>query len=230
MTVFADENQRLNEISNSTIGQIAAALSFVGTERVFALRHNHRNTKQVAEFAAHFYAGLKTGIPDLPRREGRLPVVAFSRSMLHIAERIAQYLRAQPNHEVGVLCPGDKIRMQIFTDLKRLLAGDKGLEAQSYSSVDSALNNADSLRFDRPGTVTVLNTQSAKGLEFDAVFIVDPLLASSASGGGQQQFKMNLYVMCSRARVYLSLQFLHAKEAVLPLMPCPEKYRVEEAE
>ena len=58
---------------------------------------------------------------------------------------------------------------------------------------------ADSLQFDVPGHVTVLNVASAKGLEFDTVFVVDPgqLLGM---GSSEIATKMTMYVVCSRAR------------------------------
>ncbi len=230
LTVFADENQRLNETHNSTIAQVAAALQIAGADKIYHLKRNHRNTKQIAGFAAHFYAGLRTGLPDLPDRNGPRPGVTFGSDLPHLVDRIADYVRRRPEEEVGVLCPKDSVRTKVFSGLKDRLSDAKGIAVQSYSSRDPSLRNTDCMLFDVPGTVTVLNFQSVKGLEFDAVFIVDPLLGGSAEGSGQQQFKMNLYVMCSRARSYLNLMFVHSRDVVLPLLPSSDTYRLEEAQ
>jgi hypothetical protein len=52
--------------------------------------------------------------------------------------------------------------------------------------------------------VTVLNMQSCKGLEFDAVFIVD-LHESVISNLGADRFRMQMFVGVSRAREWVEL-------------------------
>lgn len=68
VTVFADDNQRLTP-TNSTLQQIQDALG-LRADRVFSLRKNYRNNRQIASFARHFYVGLQSGVPDLPTRSG----------------------------------------------------------------------------------------------------------------------------------------------------------------
>ena len=54
--------------------------------------------------------------------------------------------------------------------------------------------------------MTVINQQSCKGLEFDAVFIPE-IQSVSIDESNLDVFKMNMYVMCSRARVSLCLLY-----------------------
>ncbi|MGL5335040.1 MAG: AAA family ATPase, partial [Enterovibrio sp.] len=61
---------------------------------------------------------------------------------------------------------------------------------------------SEDLQFDRQGVVTVLHRKSCKGLEFDAVF-VPQLQDFSIEDTDITTFKMNLYVICSRARTEL---------------------------
>jgi DNA helicase IV len=109
-----------------------------------------------------------------------------------------------PGKEIGILCSSDRLRKQVFNSLAARLK-DKGVVVQTYAYADQAKHPAKSLKFDVPNVLTVLNFQSAKGLEFDAVFILDPFAAYQLGGAGDQAFKMQMYVMCSRAREYLDL-------------------------
>jgi DNA helicase IV len=208
LTVLADENQRLEEHRNSTIEQIRIGMQ-LPTSRVYCLKKNYRNTRRIAEFAACFYAGHKSGIPDLPQKQGRaLPVVCVSskseqgRFWNACAERVAVFAKNRLGYEIAVLVPNNKARESIFNRLTSKLQ-NSGVEVQTYAS-NSKSHPVEDLRFDVKRRITVLNFASAKGLEFDAVFIVDPGgiidIASSELAA-----KMRLYVMCSRAREELEL-------------------------
>ncbi len=212
VTVLADENQRLMPSKNSTIEEIRQGLGLhAGDRNVFPLKKNYRNTRQVAEFAGSFYAGLPTGMPSPPTRVGDLPVVSMVARDTHgkflnaCVEKIAMYAKAYRTEEIAVLAMHDKVRKSLFNRLKEKLQGEK-IEVQSYSSSDKELK-AEELTFDKPGHVTVLNAASAKGLEFDAVFIVDPGMLM-ASGSADLHVKMTMYVLCSRARSFLNVMLL----------------------
>ena len=71
VTILADENQRLND-SNSTIEQIRQAHLFSSDDE-YELKRNYRDTMEIAKFAAEFYVGLPTGIPELPDARGNKP-------------------------------------------------------------------------------------------------------------------------------------------------------------
>lgn len=212
VTVLADENQRLTPSKNSKIEEIRKTLGLNADDRnVFLLRKNYRNTRQVAQFAACFYVGLPTGQPDLPSRAGDLPLVSLVSRETHdkfltaCAEKIARYAKLKRTEEVAILVMRDNVRTKMFNRMKAKLQGER-IEVQSYSRSGDELS-ADSLNFDKPGHVTVLNYASAKGLEFDAVFVVDPG-ALMSNGSADLNVKMTLYVLCSRARRFLNVMLL----------------------
>jgi DNA helicase IV len=200
---------------------------------VFTLKKNYRNTRQIANFAANFYVGLKSGKPDLPEdRNGSLPTVYIAgrgdegKNLNAFVERIVAYAKLR-NEEIGVLVPDNRVRTSLVNRLRHRL--EPKIRVQTYARNDDTAN-AEDLVFDKEGHVTVLNCQSAKGLEFDSVFVVDP--GKIAAGNSDAlQAKMALYVMCSRARTNLSLMLVKDKsmETLLSWLPSPEgNYKKEE--
>jgi DNA helicase-2/ATP-dependent DNA helicase PcrA len=236
ITVLADDNQRLEAVKNSTVDQIRKALGLHESKRnVFVLKKNYRNTLEIARFAANFYMGLMSGIPELPeKRRGGVPVICVSdkptegQNLNSFVERIARYAIARGTEEVGVLVPNNAIRKSIVNRL-RVRLDPKGIKLQTYARDDDAAK-ADDLVFDTPGQVTVLNFRSAKGLEFDSVFVVDP--GRLASGSVDALFaKMTLYVMCSRARTSLNIMLVKDKsyDTILSWLPSAEgSYKLEQ--
>lgn len=213
VTVLADENQRLTPSKNSTINEIRQNLGLhAGDRNVFSLKKNYRNTRQVADFAKCFYVGLPTGKPDAPSRTGDLPAVSVVAADTHkkfltaCAEKIAKYARLRRTEEIAVLVMREAVRGPMLNRLKARLEGEK-VAIQSYSSSDEEFKDADALTFDKPGHITVLNAASAKGLEFDAVFVIDPGSLMSA-GSADINARMTLYVLCSRARSFLNVMLL----------------------
>src|SRR5690606_13461118 len=110
---------------------------------------------------------------------------------------------------------------KVFNSLKSRLSGTSIL-VQTYSSRARKSHPASELEFDRGGSVTVLNFQSAKGLEFDAVFLVDPFVENG--GAGVQQASMQLYVMTSRAREYLELLVMDKPADLERRLPASDLY------
>jgi DNA helicase IV len=177
-------------------------------QRVYCLKKNYRNNRQIAAFAAQFYVGLKSGLPDAPTRSGDdLPTIVLSSTVEQgpfwdfCATRIARFARSRLTEEIGVLIPDDKKMVKSFCNRLKAKLADTRVSVQAYVSNDDA-HTADELKFDIPGHVSVLSFASAKGLEFDRVFVVDPgrLLGR---GSSEQGLKMKLYVMSSRARDHL---------------------------
>jgi DNA helicase IV len=210
ITVLADDNQRLVEGRNSTVEQIRQALLLHESEKnVFRLKKNYRNTKEIARFAARFYVGNSSGIPLLPEKKGTLPTVytvgrdTDGKNLNAMADKIATYAKLR-NEEIGVLVPDNKVRTSMRNRLRAKL-GDR-VKVQSYGS-DDKTDRIEDLVFDDAGCITVLNYYSAKGLEFDAVFVVDPGRMVTASLP-PLHLKMTLYVMCSRARTTLGLMLV----------------------
>ncbi|MFB2642970.1 AAA family ATPase [Shewanella bicestrii] len=195
LTVLADENQRLEENRNSSLDEIRANLKITKKpEREFRLTVNFRNTCQIAKVASYFYVGLATGMPNPPSRQGSKPVMVFTTDTDAQIEYICRSLRNRSAVEVGVIVDNDADRELFTREIARRLPS---YHVQTYSSRE--YRQSESLQFDRQGVVTVIHRKSCKGLEFDSVFI--PQLQSfSVDDRDQTTFKMNLYVMCSRAR------------------------------
>ena len=235
ITVLADENQRLQPGRNATLEDIRQSLGLHEADRnVFKLKKNYRNTREIAAFASHFYVGLASGQPDLPNKGGSvLPTISLAggetagKNWNAFVDKIARYAKSRRTEEIGVLVPSNDVRKTFVNRLKSRLSPE-GIEVQSYASNDNDAK-AEDLVFDTPGHVTVINLQSAKGLEFDAVFIIDP--GAVMMGAAELNVKMTLYVMCSRARSFLNLMLVkdpnHAR--ILSWLPKPTgNYTVEE--
>ncbi|MEH6628628.1 MAG: DUF5710 domain-containing protein [Motiliproteus sp.] len=205
ITIMADENQRLNEDHNSTISQINKELA-IPDERQFLLTENFRNTREVAGLAAYFYVGLPTGKPKTPTRKGGKPVLVATRSMDDQVQYLVDAVTNRAFGEVGVFAQTDSMRDKLYNKLQHRLRGK--YRVQTYSSKEKYKHDhpVEDLIFDTKGTLTVINRQSCKGLEFDAVFIPE-IQAMPIDGSNLDTFKMNMYVMCSRARQALYLLY-----------------------
>lgn len=198
ITVLADENQRLEESRHSTIEEIKAKLKIPkNSNREYKLTKNFRNTKQIAEVASFFYAGLKTGMPIIPEREGNVCKLLIAKDAIEQCQYIVNYLKLRATLEVCVIVDCESDRVLFYDYLSENL---KSYKIQTYTSKDA--RRSESLKFDTVGTVTVLNRKSCKGLEFDFVFIPQ-LQKLAVDDSNILTFKMNMYVMCSRARTEL---------------------------
>ena len=201
--VLADENQQITE-QNSTLKQIAEALK-IADENKYLLLDNFRNSKEIAELARQFFADVGVQ-PRLPSRTSATPSYACVTSHSEVVQRIKIWLTNNPGKEVGVLVFSDATRSSLVTALQGALGGMRGREitVQTYSWKTRQENKAENLLFDTPDVVTVLNAQSCKGLEFDAVFIID-LHEAPIGLYGPDRFKMQMFVAVSRAREWVSL-------------------------
>jgi DNA helicase IV len=211
ITIFADENQRLRD-TNSTIKDIKEGLSLLDN-REYSLTKNYRNSLQVAKLASKFYTGLRTGVPDLPIRENDKPILFEGKNLNDAIEYIYRYAVNHENEEIGVITQSEKIRKKIMTRLNKKIEGNTRLTLQSYSSKDTTYNNSDKMIFDKGGMITVINKQSCKGLEFDAVFLPE-LQSTSVVPDDKDQFMMEMYVMISRARHMLVLMVSNEGESL----------------
>jgi hypothetical protein len=201
--VLADENQQITQF-NSTLEDIRQGLGVSETAQ-FSLVDNFRNTRQIAELAASFHAGVGA-IPLMPQRSGELPVFLECTSLAACVRRVVTWVANHPGKEVGVLVFRESKRVEMHERLSRELASMKGrrVTVQSYSWETRATNPIGDLVFDQGDVVTVLNMQSCKGLEFDAVFIVD-LHESVIANLGADRFRMQMFVGVSRAREWVEL-------------------------
>jgi len=201
--VLADENQQLTE-QNSTLDEIAKTLG-VQDENRYTLLDNFRNSREIAELAREFFADVGA-LPRLPQRSSSRPVLLTTGSLAETAERIRTWIHNNPGKETGVLVFSEQSRAAVTGALESALkrAGGRKVTVQTYSWQSREQNRPQNLVFDTPDTVTVLNMHSCKGLEFDAVFIVNMHEARIANGG-IDRFRMQMFVATSRAREWVSL-------------------------
>ena len=213
LTVLADENQRLTD-QNSTLEKMR---SVVGDgKHHHQLTKNYRNTREIAELAAHFYTGLSTGKPEPPTRTGDRPTMSHVSGLQDSIRRIATYVANNRDKQVGVLVQTGRRREDIVTKLKAELhsvatggkAGWVDRAVQTYEGGQG--RKAAELRFDEPG-VMVIAFPSAKGLEFDTVFL--PEVQDLRGDPSGPELRMTLYVMLSRARDQLFLTYSGDKAA-----------------
>lgn len=226
ITVFADDNQRLQIDANSETAAIRKNLFIEGAEdRNFTLRRNFRNTREIAGMAAHFQVGNVSGQAELPERRGEVPTVIFTANDRDLTDFIARKVKASPGRQTGVIVHGPKSTVtRAYNQIKTRIEGTK-LKVQVYISGDKN-RTADMLDFDSPDTITVLHERSAKGLEFDIVFFLG-LERIDLDGSGGLNERMALYVMSSRAREELflaaaDLDPAHDLPAGIALLPPPD--------
>ena len=205
VSVFADENQRLEHFKNSRISEIAAALGVTKAKgHLVELRYNHRNSRPIAELAGSLCVGL-TGVADLPDRAGPKPVMRSWPNRTAVVENIAKMAKNSPKKTIGVLLPRKK---QVRSFVNRLEAHLPGRKVQCYVSGDESCK-ATSLDFG-DGVVTVLCYMSAKGLEFDTVFLPE-LETYWDQDPTNDVNRMLYYVLTSRARERLILGWTGTK-------------------
>jgi len=203
LTILADENQRITNV-NSTINEIREA-HLLSDDQVYELRRNYRNTSEIARFAASFYTGLRTGMPELPRKRGEKPTLVVTTKINDAVIRIADYAKLNDKQDIGVLVYYNGTRKSLFNRLTTRLDGTS-IRVQTYTSnKDDDNNDVSRLKFDAGGSITILCFASAKGLEFDAVFLPELQTIPVGTDDAYTSTKSNLYVMCSRARQRLFL-------------------------
>lgn len=191
LTIYADQNQRIRP-DNSTLDEITA---MTGITSVHRLTRNYRNTREIAEVASHFFVGHQTGVPDLPERRGDRPVLTRHRDLADAVDSIRRWESTNPDLHIGVFVPTVKMQDRVLGRLR----GRTVNPVQTYNSASTI-----PVDFGPPGVV-VITHQSAKGLEFDSVFIPD--LQDVKLDDGGDGFRMMMYVLTSRAREHLFLSF-----------------------
>jgi len=216
LMILADENQRLTD-QNTTLEEIRAAY-IMEDDDTYRLTRNYRNSREIAEFARTFYVGLSTGQPELPSSRGEKPRIVRTSKLNQAVDKIARYAQAHEDEEIAVLVYYNATRKRFYNKLHHRFE-DSTIRVQTYSSQDKDTDGSD-LRFDAGGVITVLCFASAKGLEFDAVFLPE-LQSFPTTAGRRDEARMTLYVMTSRARrtLHLMLSDSDGEADVWKLLP-----------
>lgn len=202
VTVFADDNQRIGD-DQSTLTEIHKLLG-QGAER-HLINGNHRSTRQITRFANHFYCGRGGRPLSLPEREGPMPTIRPYRSRDALADAVAARTAQHPDLEIGVVV---QYQQQMVSLLDKLHSR-RVTNAQTYASASPHFRSLD---FGRPG-VRILSPVSAKGQEFDTVFI--PNLEQYTGDPSSAALRMKLYVLATRARRELHVSYEAAHEPQL---------------
>jgi superfamily I DNA/RNA helicase len=205
ISVFADEDQGLTR--HTTLEEIKAA---GGLPDPKILRDNHRSVEEVAAVARHFHTGR---LPTATVRRGRLrelPRLLQVAGPAAAADLIARWHQTRGG-TVGVIVDRNRTGRDIHGHLSTHLPSTR---VDIYTS---KLSNENTIALLEPG-ITILNRQSAKGQEFDSVFILelDQLLPCRTA-----RMKRTMYMLCSRARNNLALMHWQplSRDAIRELPP-----------
>ncbi len=208
LTVVADENQRIVSGLNSSIDDIRQNLGVLGSFTEKALKTNHRNTRPIAQLASRFFADNQTGIAALPNRPGDLPRLLRLSGTTAMANRIAIHAKNNPEQSTLVVCPNSGVQQSIYRAVLKELGGDQRIKVDGYGNGRCLSGlRIENAPVGENGCIFLVLHQSMKGLEADAVFV--PHLEQFDFGeSGSSRERMTLYVLCSRARTALELQYI----------------------
>lgn len=230
LTVFADENQTITS-SNSSISQIKLALNAtVRNKRYWQLYKNYRNTREISEFATYYQLTGRSATRT-PEISGTKPYTLFFSSHIQVAEHITNYLENNGRVEIGVLSFGSKGDVRdIYNELHNVRCGRSlSHRLQMYingNPKESLHFDAKNLRFNQPPSVTVLHMKSGKGLEFDAVFVVNLHKENRSFDSSAQELIKDMYVVSSRARRILFFDIVSFSPSIpqtTRLLPAPSE-------
>ncbi|MHB9757450.1 DEAD/DEAH box helicase [Streptomyces sp. BYX5S] len=201
-TVYADEYQRLTE-THSTLEEISRRLG--GPVRT-QLDGNHRNSRQIASFAAHFHTGSE--LPSLPEGDGPSPAL-HRLAPGSTTELLIGLTQRRPQHTIGVILNSAQAQFDLLVRLERRAPR---LKPQLYTS-QATQGRYRALDLARPGIV-ILHRASAKGLGFDTVVVPDTH-TDAALDPTSAALRMTYYVLATRARKELHLGYEGDREPPL---------------
>jgi superfamily I DNA and RNA helicase len=204
LSVFADEEQALGG-RKTTLSKIQAAANL---PQPILLRENHRNRPEVAALAHHFHLGL---LPATMTR--RAPIGQLPRLMRSSEDSTVEFITTWFENRggtVGIVVDRNDLGERIHGELTRQLPNRR------IDIYTSQRKNEDTIALLEEG-VTILNKESVKGQEFDALFI---LQLEQFIPCVTDEMRRAMYMMCARARDYLflmhSASLSMTAEAALP--------------
>lgn len=190
ITVFADEDQAIGN-RRTTLEQIKSGANLPDA---VMLSKNHRNTPEIARLAEHFHGGRLPAAAVLRSSSGELPRLVQLANLEAITVLISNWFRNRGG-TVGVIVD----RNDFGRDVHAGVAGE--LPGGRIAIYDSDDKNEESINVLDPG-VTILNKESVKGQEFDAVFILELDRFIPCADDSERRA---MYMMCTRARNNLFL-------------------------
>lgn len=190
LSVFADDDQALGD-QRTTLEQIKVA---AGLDDPRMLTQNHRCAPEIAQLAEHFHAGRLPVATVQRARAGERPSLSEEPTLEDAAARIARW-RTNQGGSIGVIIDRNDVCSQLHRLLRQKLPNSR------VDFYRSDLRNENETNVLEDG-VTVLNKESVKGQEFDAVFVLELHRFLPCRSDRE---KRGMYMMCSRAREHLSL-------------------------
>ena len=207
LTVFADEEQAIKS-NYTSLKQIKTAANLPNP---IILSENHRNTPEIARLAEHFHRGVLPVPKVIRSKSGEIPQLVYSHNLESTARLIINDFRNRESG-IGVIVDRERTGESVYKILRKQMGNSR---VNIYSSEKK---NEDMIDVRKPG-VTVLNKKSAKGQEFDSVFLLelDRCIPCSSDAGYRA-----MYMICTRARDRLFL--VHGPKPLSPgaeaALPC----------
>lgn len=196
LNIFADTEQALTE--NFTSYQ--DIMKETGIKESIILSDNHRNCPEVARLAEHYHDGILPVATVERPHSGQKPRLWHARSISHASQFVSNWF-INRSGTIGVIVKENEYGMKIQDALQRRLP-DRRIDR--YTSNE---RNEASIDLLEPG-ITILNQRSAKGQEFDSVFIlqIEKFIPCTSATD-----RRTMYMMCSRARDFLFLVHCHGE-------------------
>ncbi len=207
--VVADQNQQITD-ENSNLRDIENALAIDTGDRV-ELTENYRNCDRVARLALEFCVEDPACPPvSLPTNKpcARTPILVdygpdCRWNFDGVVQRLLKLADRNPDKLIGIITPKNTCRNRWLKGLREVLKDNKVAldhgrpRIATYVSGDEDGDH----RFSQGG-IFVINAQSAKGLEFDTVFLadIDGYVCRLEDQVWMDEKKRLFYVMVSRAR------------------------------
>lgn len=207
VTVVADESELIGD-DQSTISEIHRMLA--AEEDPIVLRGNYRSTREIALLALEFCLNAPDG-SFVPTRVGRRPRISSRTSLKRLALEVSECFERYPKRSIGIICRTARLQREIQTEFTYLKLSKY---TQAYIYDDCYRNVID---FASPA-ISIINTSSMKGVEFDSVFVPD--LDAYTEDPTSVDARLRLFVLCTRARHDLRFAHLGSREpAILSNIP-----------
>lgn len=207
VSVFADEDQAISG-RRTTLEQIQNA---TGLRSPRILTCNHRNAPEIARVAEHFHSGRLPAASVQRGAISEVPQLICAPDLKTTANRIAIHYRNRGG-TIGVVVCRNATILLLLSELQKKLSDVRISFYMSGSQNDESINLLD------PG-ITLLNKESVKGQEFDALFVTELEQFIPCSSN---EMKRAMYMLCTRARDFLFLVYGPAPLSIEALASLPE--------
>ncbi|QEV18282.1 AAA family ATPase [Streptomyces alboniger] len=193
ITVFADEGLGIGE-GQTSVEAIGRTLKAV--DGPVQLSGNLRSTREIARLADFFQVRSPAGLERLSQRTGDKGVLLRCRHPDAFLAQLSQFVAAQPDQRIGVICRSTELQREIHRGL-----AERGHAASVESYVSSDVNR--SVVDFSSHRVHIIHTASMKGMEFDTVFVPD--LDAYPEDPTGASARRRFHILCTRARNALYL-------------------------